>query len=278
MKYSKKIDAPTKINLSNFDPNDDSGLTKEEGEAKALQLGKELDELEDLLFFAGQHSVLIVLQAMDTAGKDGFIRYLLANINGQGVKVAPFKVPTPEELARDFLWRCHAEVPGKGEMTLFNRSHYEDVLVVRVHEFVPEAIWSKRFEHINNFEKLLAEQSNTIILKFFLHISKDEQEERLIARENDVTKSWKLSVGDWKERELWDSYMNAYEDAIGKTSSEHAPWFVVPSNRKWHRNLAIMEALVEGLRPYKQGWLDRLESIGEKAKAELAAYRAAPKV
>ncbi|HRK22146.1 MAG TPA: hypothetical protein PLX06_10065, partial [Fimbriimonadaceae bacterium] len=176
------------------------------------------------------------------------------------------------ELAHDYLWRVHQHAPGKGGMTVFNRSHYEDVIVVRVHELVPKEVWGKRYDQINEFEELLAE-NGTVILKFFLHIDRDEQEERLLAREQDPVKSWKLSVGDWKEREHWDAYFEAYEEVFHRCSPNHAPWHIVPANRKWFRDVAIAEALRDALAPRRKGWMEKLAKMGEEAKAELAEYR-----
>lgn len=251
-------------------------MTKEEGVARAAKLGNRLAELADLMYFAGQNPFLIVLQGMDTSGKDGTIRFLLDHLNAQGTDVAAFKVPTPRELSQDFLWRCHQDTPSRGAITIFNRSHYEDVLVVRVHGFAPEARWKKRYAHIRAFEELL-EDNDTIISKCFLHISKKEQEERLLAREEDTEKAWKLSVGDWKEREFWDDYQIAYEDAINKTATPSAPWHIIPADRKWFRNLAVAEALVAALEPFESTWLKHLDDVGTKAKAELAAFRTNPK-
>jgi PPK2 family polyphosphate:nucleotide phosphotransferase len=272
MAYAHRIAPGKKVRLAEIDPEANGGLDKEEGIARTKLLAEELGELEDLLYFASVHGVLIVLQGMDTSGKDGAIRHMLGCMNVQSVSVAPFKVPTPEELAHDFLWRIHARTPGKGELVIFNRSHYEDVLVVRVRELVPEAVWRGRYEHINAFERLLAE-SGTIVLKFFLHISRDEQERRLLDREKDVEKSWKLNVGDWKERERWDDYQAAYEEALERCSTDVAPWHVVPANRKWFRDLAISQAVVDALREHAPSWRERLARIGDKAKAELATYR-----
>jgi PPK2 family polyphosphate:nucleotide phosphotransferase len=183
---------------------------------------------------------------MDAAGKDGTIKKVMSGVNPQGCRVSSFKAPTPEELSHDFLWRIHEEAPPRGYIGLFNRSHYEDVLIVRVHKLVSEKIWRGRYEHINNFEKLLAD-SGVTILKFFLHISKDEQKERLQKRLDNKDKNWKFNPGDLKERELWDDYMAAYEDAINKCNTPYAPWHVVPANKKWYRNLVISERLVEAL-------------------------------
>lgn len=275
MGYIEAIRDGKGFKLGDHKTDSDAGLTKEEGLARTEELGKELNELLELMFFAGTHSLLIVLQGMDTAGKDGMIRGLYNYLNCQSVYVAPFKVPTPEEMAHDFLWRVHAKTPGKGQIAIFNRSHYEDVLVVRVHGFVPEIVWKARYDRINAFEEQVA-TSNTVILKFFLHISADEQEQRLLDREKEVEKSWKLSFGDWKERERWDDYQDAYEDAVKKCSTEVAPWYVVPADKKWFRNLAVIEAIVRSLRPMKKEWESDLVKIGETAKAELATYRSEP--
>jgi PPK2 family polyphosphate:nucleotide phosphotransferase len=214
--------------------------------AEVAKLTARLGELQELLFAEGKHKILVVLQAMDTGGKDGTIRRVFSGVNPQGVHVASFKVPTPEELAHDYLWRVHKVVPGKGEMVIFNRSHYEDVLVVRVHNLVPPEVWGARFEQINNFERLLAE-TGTTILKFYLHIDLDEQKQRLQDRLDDPAKHWKFRLGDLKERKLWPEYMEAYEDALGKTSTSYAPWYVIPANRKWYRDLVIASILIETL-------------------------------
>lgn len=241
-----------KIKLAERDPQDTGDFKggKEEGLKTIAKLNEKLQELQELLYAEGKHKVLVVLQAMDTGGKDGAIRRVFDGVNPQGVKVASFKVPTPEELAHDYLWRVHKVVPANGEMVVFNRSHYEDVLVVRVRDFVPKEIWSKRYEQINAFEKHLAENGTTI-LKFFLHISRDEQKERLQARLDDPTKHWKFSLGDLEERKLWGKYQAAYEDALNKTSTEYAPWYVVPADRKWYRDLVISTVLVETLEGLK---------------------------
>jgi PPK2 family polyphosphate:nucleotide phosphotransferase len=247
-----RVEPGKKISLTDFDPNEKGDFkdSKEEGLAALSKLNVELQELQELLYAEGKHKVLVVLQAMDTGGKDGTIRRVFDGVNPQGVKVASFKVPTAEELSHDFLWRIHKVTPAKGEMVIFNRSHYEDVLVVRVRNIVPKEVWSKRYDQINQFEKILAENGTTI-LKFFLHITKDEQKERLQARLDDPTKHWKFSLGDLEERKLWDDYQTAYEDAINKTSTEYAPWYVVPANRKWYRDLLISTVLVDTLKSLK---------------------------
>jgi PPK2 family polyphosphate:nucleotide phosphotransferase len=272
MPYAHKITGDHPIKLSDFDPNDDAGLKREDGEAKLDKLSRELTRLQELLYAASDQSVLIVLQGRDTSGKDGTIKTVMGPLNSLGCNVASFKVPTEKERAHDFLWRVHAQTPGNGEITIFNRSHYEDVLVVRVHKLVPDPVWRARYDHINAFEKLLAD-SRTIVLKFYLHISKREQEERLLEREQDATKYWKLSAGDWKEREYWNAYTRAYEDAINRCAAPHAPWFIVPANKKWFRNLAVADALVATLRPYQKQWMQKLETIGAEAKAEIEALR-----
>jgi len=200
-----------------------------------------------LLYAEGKSSVLIILQAMDTGGKDGTIRNVMAGVDPQGCDVKSFKVPTPEELAHDFLWRAHKVTPCRGKIVIFNRSYYEDVLVVRVHSLVPKEVWSKRYDQINDFEKHLVE-NGTLILKFFLYISKDEQKKRLEERLNDPTKHWKFSEGDLKERQSWDAYIDAYEDALSKCSTKHAPWYIIPANRKWYRNLIVAETIVDALK------------------------------
>ena len=246
------VEPGRKIKLAERDPQDTGDFKggKEDGLKEIAKLNEKLQELQEVLYAEGKHKVLVVLQAMDTGGKDGAIRRVFDGVNPQGVKVASFKVPTPEEMAHDYLWRVHKVTPANGELVIFNRSHYEDVLVVRVHNYVPKEVWSKRYEQINAFEKLLAENGTTI-LKFFLHISKDEQKERLQARLDDPTKHWKFSLGDLGERKLWDDYQAAYEDALNKTSTEYAPWYVVPANRKWYRDLVISKVLVETLEGLK---------------------------
>jgi PPK2 family polyphosphate:nucleotide phosphotransferase len=223
------------------------------------------------LYSAQSHGQLVILQGIDTSGKDGTIRHVFKDVNPQGCNVASFKVPTPLELAHDFLWRVHQHTPERGMFSIFNRSHYEDVVVVRVHDIVPKSIWSKRFDHINAFERLVAD-SHTNINKFYLHISKNEQEKRLIERERDVSKAWKLSATDWIERRFWNKYVEAYEDALSNCSTDYAPWYVIPADHKWYRNLVVVSVLVEQLRPMKNAWLKELET---KADAELKAIQEA---
>ena len=272
MSYTFRITGKKKIKLKDFDANHDAGLTREEADAKTAALCGEMMELQELLYAASDHSVLIVLQGRDTSGKDGTIRVVMGPLNSLACNVASFKVPTANELGHDFLWRVHQQTPPRGQMTIFNRSHYEDVLVVRVHNLAPKPIWKARYDHINNFEQLLVD-SKTIVLKFYLHISKKEQEERLLEREQDATKAWKLSVGDWKERELWDDYTAAYEDALNQCSTKDAPWHIVPANKKWFRNLAVAQAIVDALKPYKKAWLKKLDATGAEEKALIEAFR-----
>ena len=219
---------------------------KAETEAVSAGLHRTLAGLQERLYAEGSRSLLVVLQALDAGGKDGTIKHVFGGLNPAGCRVVSFKVPTEEELSHDFLWRVHARTPAHGEVTVFNRSHYEDVLVVRVHELVPERVWRPRYGLINGFEENLA-AAGTRIVKCFLHISKEEQAERFRQRLDDPTKRWKFRKGDLEERALWDDYMAAFEDAIASTSTAHAPWYVVPADRKWYRDWAVTRILVETL-------------------------------
>jgi len=205
-----------------------------------------LDALQNQLYADATRSLLVVLQGLDAAGKDGTVRHIFRGMDPQGISVFSFKEPTARELAHDFLWRVHKRTPQKGEVVVFNRSHYEDVLVVRVHELVPESVWSKRYALINDFESNLVE-SGTRILKFFLHISPEEQLSRFKERLEDKTRNWKISESDYSERKLWPQYIEAYDEALSRTSTEHAPWFVIPANHKWFRNLAISRIIADAL-------------------------------
>lgn len=244
-----------KVNLEKWNAGETRAYDgdKDEGKEKLLELNEELEALQELLYAQNKHKVLVVLQGMDTGGKDGTIRHVFEGVNPAGVRVASFKVPTAEELAHDYLWRVHKQTPKNGEMVIFNRSHYEDVLVVRVHSLVDEKVWSKRYDQINEFEKHLVE-NGTLILKFFLLIDKDEQKERLQARLDDPTKQWKFSLGDLEERKLWPVYLKAYEDMLEKTSTEYAPWYVVPANKKWYRNLVVANLIVDALKGLKMSY------------------------
>jgi len=247
-----RVEPDSKVDLSKWDPADSSEFdgNKEESRAALANLNRKLAELQEILYAEHKHKVLIVLQAMDTGGKDGAIRHVFKGINPQGVRVASFKIPSAIEMDHDYLWRIHQQTPGKGEMVIFNRSHYEDVLVVRVHKLVTEEVWKRRYDQIHNFEKLLAEEGTTI-LKFYLHISSEEQKERLRARLEDPTKHWKFDPADLKERQLWKEYMRAYEDALEKTSTKYAPWYIVPANKKWYRDLVVASVILETLRDLK---------------------------
>lgn len=247
-----KIEQDKKFNLGDWDP-EQTRAWKGDKELALSQIEKlniRLEALQELLFAQRKNKILIVLQGMDTSGKDGVISKVFDGVNPQGVRVASFKVPTPEELSHDYLWRTHKVVPGSGEMVIFNRSHYEDVLVVRVHNLVPPERWKLRYDQIKDFERILVEEG-TIILKFFLHIDAEEQRQRLLERLEDPSKVWKFNPGDLKERELWVEYQKAYEDAISKTSTERAPWILVPANKKWYRDLVILAALVDTLEGLK---------------------------
>jgi PPK2 family polyphosphate:nucleotide phosphotransferase len=244
-----------KIDLRDFDPSDMGEFKdgKDAGLSAVADLTRELGTLQELLYAGWQHKVLVILQAMDTGGKDGVIRKVFEGVNPQGVRVASFGVPTRTELEHDYLWRAHVQVPAKGEMVIFNRSYYEDVLIVRVHELVPPEIWKDRYAQINAFEEMLTREGTTI-LKFFLHISPDEQKKRLAARLKDKTKQWKYNPGDLKERQLWRKYMEAYEAVLSKTSTEYAPWYLVPADRKWFRDLVVSGAIVQALKDLKMNY------------------------
>lgn len=236
-----------KVKLSKSDP--DETLGWEKGQAMKASLAKaleRLDSLQYLLYAERKRALLIVLQALDAGGKDGTIRSVMSGVNPQGCRVTSFKTPSAEEAAHDYLWRAHEAVPEYGDIGIFNRSHYEDVLVVRVHELVPKEVWSKRYEQINLFERILI-QNNVRILKFFLHISKDEQKKRLMERIDDPDKRWKISEADFNERKFWNDYTKAYENALERCSTEEAPWYIIPSNKKWFRNLAVSHIIVETL-------------------------------
>ncbi len=236
------------MQLRDLDPRSTAGFDgdRKAGEARLATLRTRLAELQALLYADGRHKVLVVLQAPDAGGKDGTIRSVLAGVNPQGVRITSFKKPTEEDLAHDYLWRVHRHTPGNGELGVFNRSHYEDVLVVRVHQLVPEAQWRRRYRHLVEFERLLAEEGTTIV-KLFLHISAEEQRERLQERVDDPAKRWKFRLGDLDDRARWDDYRSAYEDAFAETSTEHGPWYVVPADRNWFRDLVVAEILVETL-------------------------------
>jgi PPK2 family polyphosphate:nucleotide phosphotransferase len=257
------VAAGTPFSLEDRDPADTSGAP---GDKKATQqaledLGGELMTLQDRLYAESGQALLVVLQAMDAGGKDGTVKHVFAGTNPQGVRVTSFKQPTEDELAHDFLWRIHPQAPRHGYIGIFNRSHYEDVLVARVHELVDESVWRRRYRHINHFEALLHD-ADTRIVKLFLHISREEQAERLRKRLEDPTKRWKFQRGDLAERERWDDYMAAYDEAITRTSTEHAPWYVVPADHKWFRNWAVSRIVIETLEAMDPRYPEPAEDLG----------------
>ena len=253
MNFSKyRVKPGSKVDLKDWDADDKSASpgNKEEDEKRLTELAVRIDELQELLYAEAKRGILIVLQGMDTSGKDGAIRHVIREIDPLGERAVRFKIPTEDELAHDFLWRVHPHAPAKGELVIFNRSHYEDVLVVRVHKLITEAECKRRYQLINAFERLLVD-NGTVILKFYLHISKEEQRKRLQERIDNPTKQWKFSMNDLAERALWNDYMKAYTDALAATSTEPAPWYVVPSNSKKNRNLSISSVLLETLEGLK---------------------------
>lgn len=246
-----KVAPGSNVNLKKIDPGfKGSHANHKAAESEITHYQQKLRELQDLLCSERKHSLLICLQALDTGGKDGIINHVLGAMNPQGCRVAAFKQPSAEELSHDFLWRAHKVAPAQGEVVIFNRSHYEDVLVVRVHNLVPRKIWSRRYDQINRFEKELAAHG-TQILKFYLHISKEEQLKRFKQRLDDPAKQWKISEADYKERTFWDDYVTAYEEALSQCSTDYAPWFIIPADHKWFRNMAIARIVVEHLESLK---------------------------
>jgi PPK2 family polyphosphate:nucleotide phosphotransferase len=245
-----KVRSGDKIRLSKIDPNDTGKMIKEEACARLVELREKIDLLQEKLYAEHERSLLILFQALDTGGKDGAVKSLCFGLNPAGLEIASFKAPTQAELDHDFLWRAHKVTPSKGMIGIWNRSHYEDVLVVRVHKLVPKKVWKARYDQINAFEKILCENGTTIV-KVVLHISKDEQKKRLQARITDPQKRWKLSAADLKERALWDDYQEAYEDAINCCATDDAPWYIIPANHKWARDLAIAEIVLRVLKKMK---------------------------
>lgn len=267
MNYRKKliVEPGSKVKLAKTDPAFHGPHESHEAAQADLQAQVErLTRLQYLLYAEKKHSVLIVLQGIDAAGKDGTCWHVVSAMNPQGTTVTGFKQPSEEERAHDFLWRIHQHTPGLGQVAVFNRSHYEDVLVVRVHDLVPKEVWSKRYSLINDFEAMLADQGTTII-KLFLYISPEEQLERFKQRLDDPARQWKISDSDYKERAFWDKYIDAYEDMLEKCSTAHAPWYVIPSNHKWFRNLAISEIVADTL--------DDLKMKMPKPSVDLKAIR-----
>lgn len=268
MNYSKKfmVKPGEKINLNKIDAAfSDKHTTHEQSLTKIETYKKKLFELQYLLYAEGKQSLLICLQGRDAAGKDGTINHIFSAMNPQGCIATGFKVPSREEAAHDFLWRYHEAAPGRGQVAIFNRSHYEEVLVQRVHEMVPKKIWSKRYGHINDFEKILYD-NGTHILKFYLHIDADEQLKRFKKRLDDPARHWKISDGDYAERPYWDKYTKAFEDALSKCSTKYAPWFIIPSNHKWMRNLAISKIVADKLESLQMKFPESSVDINEIKK------------
>lgn len=247
MKLGYRVSPGEKIRLRDFDPDDKGPFEGKNDPEVAKRREKDLARLQDLqerLYAEKKRAVLVVLQAMDTAGKDGALRHVVGPLDSRGVQVVTFQAPNAAELAHDYLWRVHAHTPRRGEMTFFNRSHYEDVLAVRAFELQPESVWSKRYDHLNAFERLLDDEG-TRVVKLYLHISRDEQKRRLEERLRDPEKRWKFEPADLKARAKWDEFEAAYEDALSRTSTQHAPWWIVPANRKWMRDLTVAHVLVQ---------------------------------
>jgi PPK2 family polyphosphate:nucleotide phosphotransferase len=257
-----RVKPGTKVSLSKWSTSDTDGFDGDKRAANEtlVELNDKLAELQVLLAAEAKHKVLIVLQGMDTSGKDGTIKHVFRTINPIGVSVANFKRPNDVELTHDFLWRIHRRTPENGRLTIFNRSHYEDVLIVRVHGLVPTEQWQRRYGHINDFERMLVDEG-TVIRKFFLHISKSEQKERLEERLSNPTKQWKFEHGDIDERKRWDDYQIAYEEALERTSTNDAPWYIVPSDRKWYRNLVVSQILIETLESLKMSFPEPAQGI-----------------
>jgi PPK2 family polyphosphate:nucleotide phosphotransferase len=264
-----KIEPGSKVHLKDYPTDAKGGLDKEEAEAQMGPLLEELNELQYLMWGAQQHALLAVLQGLDAAGKDGIINHVFSGIDPAGLRITSFKVPTAEEAAHDFLWRIHNAAPGKGIVGVYNRSQYEEVLVVRVHALAPPEHIEAAYDLINNYEHLLT-TTGTLVAKFYLHVSKEEQKERLLAREKELSKAWKLNPGDWAERRYWDDYLAAYEDAFERCSTADAPWYIIPADRKWVARLAVAQVLVKTLRPHRQGWIDKLTALQAKMLEELA--------
>ena len=242
-----RIPPKSQVDLNEYETRYKGELDKITGKTQLKEETLALSDIQELMFAEHKQKLLIVLQGIDTSGKDGTIEHVFGDVNPQGTKVIGFKVPSKKELDHDYLWRVHQHTPGKGEIVIFNRSHYEDVLVVRVHDLAPKEVWKKRYDHINEFERLLANEGTTI-RKFFLHISKQEQAKRFLARLDRPQKRWKFNPDDLKEREYWGDYKAAFEDMLSKTSTAYAPWYVVPSDRKWYRNLVVASVVLETLK------------------------------
>ena len=282
MDYRKafRVDPDSKVKLGKLDPGYTAKHKSQESAQKEMQAYEaKLTRQQALLYAEHKHSILVVLQALDAGGKDGTIKHVFSVVNPQGVSVVGFKQPTPVELAHDFLWRVHPHAPGKGEIAIFNRSHYEDVLVTRVHKLIDKDTWTERAKRIRDFEQLLAENGTTI-LKFFLHISKEEQLARFAQRLDDPHRNWKISESDYSERALWDDYIEAFEDTLEATSVKHAPWYVIPANHKWFRNLAVSQIMADTMEDLKLAFPKptvNLDDIRQKYHAAVKAEKAGKK-
>jgi PPK2 family polyphosphate:nucleotide phosphotransferase len=277
-----RVDHPKRFRLADIDPADSFGLDIEKDEAQTMLAEgvKRLADLQERLYAQDRWALLVILQGVDTAGKDGVIEHVMSGVNPQGTQVFSFKAPSAEELDHDFMWRTSRCLPERGRIGIFNRSYYEEVLIVRVHpgilaaqklpaELVGDDIWKQRFEDINDFERYLS-RNGTLILKFFLHVSKEEQRKRFLARLDDPDKNWKFSMADVKEREHWESYMAAYEDMIANTSTDHSPWHVIPADHKWFARMAVADIIVDAL----EGLKLQYPTVSEEKKKELQAARA----
>jgi PPK2 family polyphosphate:nucleotide phosphotransferase len=253
LSHHLRVQPGSKPDLASANAADTLNWSKDDATEQTASNRDRLSDLHELLWAENQRSILVILQGMDTSGKDGVIRTVMAGVDPQGCKVTAFKRPSDEEADHGYLWRIVKALPAKGDIGIFNRSHYEDVLIARVRKLVPDKAWRARYDQINTFEKLLADNGTTI-LKFFLHISKDEQKERLQSRLDDPTKAWKFSMQDLEERKLWPRYMEAYEDALARCATDHAPWYIIPSDRKWVRNLAISSIIVEAMEKLDMKW------------------------
>jgi len=257
-----RIHHGAKFDLDAIDTRAPDGVTKEETAPKTAALIEQLVQHQEMMWAGNAHRLLIVLQATDTGGKDGTIRRVIGPLNSQGVRIASFKAPTPLELAHDFLWRVHSQAPGNGEIVVFNRSHYEDVLIARVHDLVPEPQWRARYDHIRNFERLISDEGTTVV-KFYLHISRGEQKQRLQSRLDEPEKHWKFNIADIAERAKWDDYRTAFEDAITETDADHAPWYVIPADQKWYRDFLVASVLEYTIKQLEMSWPAPVEDLSK---------------
>jgi PPK2 family polyphosphate:nucleotide phosphotransferase len=270
MRPDLTIAAPGPVSLSSYDPAGTAGISQDHAAAQLPAFQSRLSDLQDLLYAAGTQSVLVILQGMDTSGKDGTIKHVMSQVNPIGCEVTSFRVPTDDELRHDFLWRIHRRTPARGMLAIFNRSQYEDVVTARVHKVITAEECRQRYADINSFEETL-HHGGTLLLKFFLHISKDEQRKRLLAREEEKDKSWKLSLADWQDRAYWDDYHRAYEKALGRCSAEWAPWHIIPANHKWYRNYLVAKILIDRLAEHETRWKVALRQRGEEQRQALLA-------